>query len=42
MKLVIIFLKERLQQFLINKKIFDEVAVGTRFVLSEVIIFTSS
>ena len=29
--------KERLQQLLINKKIFDEVAIGSLFVLFEVI-----
>ena len=29
---------ERLQQLLMSKKIFDEVATGTRFVLFEVII----
>ena len=32
---------ERLQQLLINKRIFDEVPVGSRFVLFEVIILIS-
>ena len=29
---------ERLQKLLINKRIFDEIAVGTRFVLFDVIV----